>query len=91
MKNGKWRKTLQDVRVCRGADAHSDHYLITATIKLKLRKVAKQSQHRKHLDVAQLKCPNTNREFALELRKRFSAMANSAESAQNCLYSLQPS
>ena len=79
MINGKWRRSLQDVRVCRGADANGDHYLVTATIKLKLRKVAKHSQHRKHLDVAKLKCPETNREFALELRKRCGAMADPTE------------
>ena len=78
MINGKWRRSLQDVRVCRGADANSDHYLLTAIIKLKLRKVAKQSQHRKHLDIAKLNCPKTNREFVSELRKRSSALVNSA-------------
>ena len=68
--NGKWRRSLQDVRVYRGADINSDHYLVTATIKLKLRKVIKQSQSRKHLDVAKLKCPKTIKEFALELRNQ---------------------
>lgn len=79
MINGKWRRSLQDVRFCRGADVNSDHYLLTAIIKLKLRKVAKQSQHRKHLDVAKLKCPNTNRDLGVELIKRFSALADSTE------------
>ena len=37
--NGKWRRSLQDVRVCRGADIYSDHYLVTARVKLKLHKV----------------------------------------------------
>ena len=35
--SGKYRRSLQDVRVCRGADVNSDHHLVTATIKLKLR------------------------------------------------------
>lgn len=77
--NGKWRRSLQDLRVCCGADVNSDHYLLTAIIKLKLRKVAKQSQHRKHLDVAKLNCPNTNRDLGVEFRKRFSALADSTE------------
>ena len=37
--NGKWRRFLQDVRVYRGADVNSDHHLLVAKIKLKLRKV----------------------------------------------------
>ena len=72
---GKWRRSLQDVRACRGADVNSDHYLLTAVVKLKLRKVAKKSKHRQHLDVAKLKWPNTNRDFGIELRNRLSAFS----------------
>ncbi|KAJ8391318.1 hypothetical protein AAFF_G00091050 [Aldrovandia affinis] len=42
--NRKWHRSLQDVRVCRGADVNSDHYLVMANIKLKLRKVRKVQQ-----------------------------------------------
>ena len=78
--HGKWRGSLQTgVQVCRGANVNSDHYLVTVTIKLKLRKVEQQNQYRKQLDIAKLKCPKTNREFVLELRNRFSALANSNE------------
>ena len=51
----KWRRSLQDVCSFRGADARSDHYLVAASIKLKLRKTETQSQGRKHLDIAKLK------------------------------------
>ena len=34
LKNGKWRRSIQDVRVCRGADVKRDHHLVIATIKL---------------------------------------------------------
>ncbi len=37
--NNKWRTSMQDVRVYRGADAYSDHYLVKTSIKLKLRKI----------------------------------------------------
>ncbi|KAL9953192.1 hypothetical protein ACROYT_G040569 [Oculina patagonica] len=77
--NGKWRRSLHDVRVCRGADVNSDHYLVTATIKLKLRKAAKSNQHRKHFDVAILKSPPTSKEFALRLQDRFAALAKDHE------------
>lgn len=35
---GNWRRSLQDVRVRRGADIYSDHYLLVAIIKFKLKK-----------------------------------------------------
>ena len=38
MMNGTWRRSLQDVRVRSGADVGSDHHLVTATLKLKLRR-----------------------------------------------------
>ena len=41
--NEKWRRSLQDVRVCRGADIYSDHYLVTARVKFKLHKVVPES------------------------------------------------
>ena len=34
----RFRRSLQDVRVKRGADVASDHHLVTAKIKLKLKK-----------------------------------------------------
>uniref|UniRef100_A0A3B1KAX6 Endonuclease/exonuclease/phosphatase domain-containing protein n=1 Tax=Astyanax mexicanus TaxID=7994 RepID=A0A3B1KAX6_ASTMX len=81
--NGKWRRSLQDVRVYRRADVNSDHYLLTAIIKLKLRKAQKRSQHRKHLDVAKLRCPKTNKEFCLELKNSFSVLAKSVDEDLN--------
>ncbi|CAJ1081153.1 uncharacterized protein LOC106154262 [Xyrichtys novacula] len=35
-----------------------------------------QGQHRRRLDINKLKCPNNNKEFALELRNRFSALGS---------------
>ena len=37
--NNKWRSSLQDVRTYKAADINSDHYLVIAKIKLKLKKV----------------------------------------------------
>ena len=76
--NGKWRRSLQDVRVCRGADIYSDHYLVTARLKLKLHKVVPESQRRKQL-VTRLACPVTKQEFVLELRNRFNALTDTSE------------
>lgn len=68
--NGKWRRSLRDVRVYRGADINSDHYLVVSKVKLKLRK-NKIKQQTKKLDIPKLKSPNIARQFQLELRNRF--------------------
>ena len=67
------------MRVCRGADIYSDHYLVTARVKLKLHKVVPESQRRKQLDVTRLACPVTKQEFVLELRNCFSALTDTSE------------
>lgn len=43
--NRKWCRSLRDVRVCRGADANSDHFLVIGSIKLKLQAIKQPSQH----------------------------------------------
>ncbi|XP_013384015.1 uncharacterized protein LOC106154262 [Lingula anatina] len=75
--NGKWQKSLKDVRVYRGADAKSDHFLVASSIRLKHRKVIPQSQQqkRKRPEIPKLKCPLTKTAFVLELKNRFSALA----------------
>ena len=64
------------MRVCRGTDIYSDHFLVTARIKSKLHRVVPQSQRRKQLDVTRLTCPVNKQEFVSELRNRFSALAD---------------
>ena len=39
--NRRWRCSLQDVRVKRGADAGSDHHLLMAKVKIRMAKVVK--------------------------------------------------
>ncbi|XP_030638825.1 uncharacterized protein LOC115819438 [Chanos chanos] len=78
--NGKWRRSLQDVRACRGADVNSDHYLVTANIKLKLQKAKQQGQRRRQLDIGKLKCQNISKQFVLELRNCFGALDTLADS-----------
>lgn len=74
--NGKWRRSLQDVRVYRRADVNSDHHLLVASIKLKLRNKTSNEPLRRHLDVSNLKCPKINRQFTIELRNRFAVLAD---------------
>ena len=77
--NGKWRRSLEDVRVYRGADANSDHYLVSADIKLKLRSAPRQRKSRKQLDVNKLKNPEISKAFVLELRNRFDVLTADVE------------
>ncbi|XP_062612706.1 craniofacial development protein 2-like [Saccostrea cucullata] len=69
--NSKWRKSLQDVRVCHGADVNSDHYLLKAIIKLKLRRNPKKQETKRKIDVEKLKIPDTRKSFNLKLKNRF--------------------
>lgn len=67
--NSRWRTSLLDTRVFRGADFGSDHMLVVGRLRLKLRKVAKKSVRRK-LDLDKLKVP----EFSLRLQNRFEVL-----------------
>ena len=72
----KFRRSLQDVRVKRGADAASDHHLLVANIKLKLRKYGNQGQTIKRYDIAKLRNKEKQTHFQIEIRNRFSILNN---------------
>lgn len=58
--NRKWRSSLLDVRNRRGADAYSDHHLLTGLIRIKLSTNRKREPTApKRLDVAKLKNSET--------------------------------
>lgn len=60
----KWRRSMLDVRVYRGADVGSDHQLVVSTIKLKLAAVKKsQIFRRKEIDPRKLQDTRTLRVF----------------------------
>ena len=81
MINRKWRRSLQDVRVVRGADVNSDHFLLRAIVKLKLRKAPKETNNRKKLDIPRLDAPTVRKAFNLELKNRFSVLENETTDA----------
>ena len=66
----KFRRSLQDVRVKRGADAASDHHLLVANIKLKLKKHNNRRQTTKRYDVKKLKNKDKKAEFQVELETK---------------------
>ena len=53
--SGKWRRSLQDVRLRRGADVGSDHHLVVAHIRLKLNRTVTPTTLLKWFDVSKLK------------------------------------
>ena len=81
--NGKWRRSLLDVRVYRGADVNSDHYLVSANIKLKLRSTPPTCKARKQLDMSNLKNPEAKNNFVLTLRNRFASLSTDSDDPNN--------
>ena len=74
--NKKWRGSLQDVRVCRGADVFTDHHLLVCNLKLKLKAVKKTgSTASKKYDVNKLKNPEKLNEFKIELSNRYQILS----------------
>ena len=75
--NKLFRRSLQDVRVKRGADVASDHHLVTARLKLKLRRNEVDQERRKgRYNVDYLKDQNTAQEYKVALSNRFKVLQN---------------
>lgn len=81
--NGKWRRSLRDVKVRRGADVGSDHHLVTACLKLKLKSAGRPAKGHSRFDVGQLKQPSVRKSFILEVRNRFEALVEMDEQEDN--------
>ncbi|XP_021369218.1 craniofacial development protein 2-like [Mizuhopecten yessoensis] len=79
MFSGTWRRSLMDVKVRRGADVGSDHLLVAASIKLKLRGTGPKPKGHRSFDVDRLKDAGLRTEFTLQLRNRFLALENHDE------------
>ena len=72
--NGRFKRSVMDVRTFRAADVDSDHNLLVGTLKLKLAKVYKKKESRKRFDLNQLKQKEVRNKFNLELRNRFDCL-----------------
>jgi hypothetical protein len=76
----KFRRTLQDVRVKRGADVASDHHLVTGKMKLKLRKDdTGDTERRQKFNVGFLREGQKREEFGVALRNRFQVLQELVE------------
>ena len=76
----RWISSLQDVRVNRGADVGSDHYLVTARIQIKLKSL-KRGKTQRALDLDALKSKDVETDFYIELSKKFSLLEEKEETA----------
>lgn len=81
--NKKFRNSLLDVKVRRGADANTDHYLVTANLQLKLKAVEKPKQTRIKFDTKKLTNDQIRADFTLTLRNRFLALQEAADDESN--------
>ena len=71
----KFKGSLQDVRVMRGADAYTDHHLVVARIKLKLkRNWTGRKSGRCRFDTGLLKDQVKKEEFKIALKNRFQVL-----------------
>ena len=69
----RWASSVQDVRAHRGADVGSDHYLVVATLKVKLKSMANKKTY-KILDIDKLRKEPIQKQFRIQLNNRFSAL-----------------
>lgn len=72
----KFRRSLLDVRVCRGADVYSDHHLVIAKVQLKLKRTNQIKEKRIKYNLGSLQNQESRQQFQLDLRNRFQALEN---------------
>ena len=66
------RRSLQDVRVKRGADAAPDHHLVVARLKLKLKQNWTGAiPHRNRYDIGRLKDAQKLEEYSVTVRNKY--------------------
>ena len=70
----KFRRSMQDVRVQRGANAASDHHLVLARMKMKLNKREVKRSTRMQYNVDFLKDRVTTETFRLAVRNKYEAL-----------------
>ena len=74
----KWATSVQQCRTFQGADIDSDHSLVMANIKIKLKKKHK-TQFRKRRDIARLSDKGISNAYRVALKRHF----EQAEPSQN--------
>lgn len=75
----RFRRSLQDVRVKRCADAGTDHHLLVANLKLKLKKHHNSTSIGKRYNVSLFTIKDKQADLQIELRNRFTALQEMEE------------
>ena len=84
--NKRFRRSLQDVRVKRGADVASDHHLVIARLKLKLkRNQTGITDRRVKYNINHLKDPKMKEQFNLVLKNKYEELQELVEEEHNVL------
>ena len=75
--SGRFQHSLLDVKVCRGADIGSDHYLVRARLQIKLQSVAKIAAKRHDVPaIEHLRNSSKVQEYNVAFQNRFDCLAN---------------
>ena len=81
--NGRWKHSLHNVTVKRGADVGSDHHLLLATVKLQLRRnPVKTEEKGQWCNIARLINPDVSKNFSLAVKNKYEALSNTDEEAE---------
>ena len=68
--NGRWKHSLHNVTIKRGADVGSDHHLLLATVKLQLRRnPIKMAEKGQRYNIARLRNPDVSKNFSIAVKK----------------------
>ncbi|XP_056022145.1 uncharacterized protein LOC130055022 [Ostrea edulis] len=73
--NGRFKRSVLDVRAHRGADVGSDHNLVITKVMLKLHKIGKKPTSSTRFETCKLKVPEVRQQFEIELRNRVNALS----------------
>ena len=73
MINKRWKITIRDVRTKPGADCGTDHELLVATLKTKLKKLRKKGDRTNAYD-----CKGITPEYRVDIKNRFKILVNPA-------------
>ena len=74
----RFRRSLEDLKVRRGADVGSDHHLLLAKVRLHLKQYSKRTETNRRYQVSMLE-GGRKEEFQLQLRNRFEVLADLRE------------
>jgi len=78
--SSRWRSYLNDVRTFRGADVASDHKLVVAKIRLRLKKMS-EKKYVRPFAVEKLKDKTICDEFCIDVSNRFAMLQHAADFA----------